>query len=114
MNGLLQLTDAAAAGSGAVMGGTPNVDYSVMLAAAQAKDAEKAPAPTEAPVETPAEPTEAPAATVAPTEAPADDTTVDAPAKNGKGGLVAVAVVAVLAVAGVAGAVVLKKKKATK
>ncbi len=114
MNGLLQLTDAAAAGSGAVMGGTPNVDYSVRLAALQALDAEKAPAPTEAPVETPAEPTEAPAETVAPTEAPADDTTVDAPAKNGKGGLVAVAVVAVLAVAGVAGAVVLKKKKATK
>ncbi len=114
MNGFLQLTDAAAAGSGAVMGGTPNADYSVRLAALQALDAEKAPEATVAPTEAPAEPTTAPAA---PTEAPADgDDEVDAPAKNNNMvGIIVVIVVAVVAVAAVAvAAVIAKKKKANK
>ncbi len=115
MNGLLQLTDAAAAGSGAVMGGTPNVDYAPVLAAAQAKDAEKqaaevTPEPTVAP--------ENPEATVAPTEAPVegDDNEADAPASNaGKIAIIVVAVIAVIAVAAVAVALILaKKKKANK
>ncbi len=114
MNGLLQLTDAAAAGSGAVMGGTPNADYSVVLAAAQAKDAENAaaevtPEPTVAPTETPE-------ATTAPTEAPEEDDEKDVPASNaGKGGIIAVIVIAVVAVAAAAiGAVLAKKKKGNK
>ncbi len=103
MNGLLQLTDTAA-GTGAVMGGTPNTDYSVMLAAAQAKDAERV-------VEE--APTEAPEATTAPTEAPAeDDKEADAPASSaGKIGIIVVVVIAVVAVAAVVAAAVLAKKK---
>ena len=101
MNGLLQLTDAAAVGTGAVMGGTPNTDYSVRLASLQAKDAEKAEA----------EVTVAPEATVAPTTAPADDT-VDAPAGDGNGGAVAGGVAAVAALAlSISAAIILKKKK---
>lgn len=123
MNGLLQLTDAAAAGSGAVMGGTPNVDYAPVLAAAQAKDAEKAAA------EVTPEPTEAPEATVAPTETPSTDeptavpteapANVDVDNNNGSGagtvGIIVVVVIAVVAIAAVAVAAVLaKKKKANK
>ena len=111
MNGLLQLTDAAAAGSGAVMGGTPNVDYAPVLAAAQAKDAANAPAPTEAPVE--AEPTKAPEATTAPTETPVEgDDDTEVPASNANNvGLIVVIVIAVVAIAAVAVAAVLAKKK---
>ncbi len=104
MNGLLQLTDAAAAGSGAVMGGTPNTDYSVRLAALQAEDAKKA--------EAEAEVTVAPEATVAPTTTPADDT-VDAPAEGGNGGII-IAVVAVVVLLCGGGAFFLMKKKGTK
>lgn len=112
MNGFLQLTDVAATGTGAVMGGTPNVDYAPVLAAAQAKDAEKAeaevtPEPTVAP-----KATETPA-TVDPTGAPEDNTTVDATAEDGNGGIAIAAVVAVLLLCG-GGAVILKKKKETK
>ncbi len=127
MNGLLELTDAAAAGSGAIMntttaGGkevvTANTDYSARLANLQALDAAKAEAEvTPEPTEAPAEPTKAPEATVAPTEAPADDDNeVDAPAKSSNMvGIIVVIVVAVIAVAAVAAAAVIaKKKKANK
>lgn len=117
MNGLLELTSAATAGTGAVMGGTPNTDYSVRLAALQAKDAEKAAEVTPEPTEAPVEPTTDPEATVAPTEAPANnDDEVDAPAKNNSMiGIIVVIVVAVVAVAAVAvAAVIAKKKKANK
>ena len=129
MNGFLQLTDAAAAGSGAVMNTavaadgvevvTANADYSGILAAAQAKDDEKAaaevtPEPTVAPEATEA-PTEAPEATTAPTEAPEEDEQ-DVPASSaGKGGIIAVIVIAAVAVAAAAiGAVLAKKKKGSK
>ena len=117
MNGLLELTSAATAGTGAVMGGTPNTDYSVRLAALQAKDAEKAAEVTPEPTEAPVEPTTDPEATVAPTEAPANNgDEVDAPAKNNSMiGIIVVIVVAVVAVAAVAvAAVIAKKKKANK
>lgn len=115
MNGLLQLTDAAAENTGAVMGGTPNTDYSVMLAAAQAKDAEKqaevteTPAPTEAPT---VDPSEEPDATNAPTEAPADENKTDVPASSANAtGIIVIVVIAVVAVAAVVIAAVLSKKK---
>lgn len=105
MNGLLQLTDAAAAGSGAIMGGTPNVDYAPILAAAQAKDAANTPEPTVAPTETPA-PTKAPAGTDEEVATPTSGTNVV--------GVIVVIVIIVVAVAAVVVAVLAKKKKENK
>ena len=77
MNGLLQLTDVAVAGSGAVMNTTTaadgvevaiaNVDYAPVLAVAQAEDAANAPTPTPTPEPTA---TPVPTATPAPTATP--------------------------------------------
>lgn len=114
MNGLLQLTETAATGSGAVMGGTPNTDYSVMLAAAQEKDAEKQAEVAETPAPT-AAPTEELDATAVPTETP-DDIKTEVPASSASTtGIIVVVAIAVIAVAAVVAATVRsKKKKATK
>jgi len=96
MNGLLVLTDKVPAGVGAVVGGTPNTDYSGIILAAIEEDAK------------------AQEVTPAPTQAPStgdDDKDVSANEGGMNPVVIIVIVVAVLAIAAVAVVVLMKRNK---
>ncbi|MGN0506076.1 MAG: fibronectin type III domain-containing protein [Lachnospiraceae bacterium] len=118
-NGVLVLTDKAAANvAGAGMGtGAPSTDYSAVVLAAQKADEEAAPtptvAPTKAPTEAPAEPTKAPDTDAAKDSTSDDENTTPAAtdAESGNNMLpIVIVVIVVVLLAAVAAVFVVKKK----